>query len=180
MVLAITLQAGEGAPTTDPIWYLDQAQDKCEAYNYFSDLVKWHLSLDVGTQDEVWRQDAKEARVELIRAADAMRLVYKLDSCASEADSLSKALREMCEEWDARDEAAYEERMILKYGGPAAVAIMEGKVYLGMKRGALIESWGKPDKINTSVGQWGRHEQFVYGLGQYVYVKNGKVTSWQQ
>lgn len=56
--------------------------------------------------------------------------------------------------------------------------ILEKKIALGMSEKALIESWGKPEDINTSVGSWGVHKQYVYD-SQYVYVENGKVTAWQ-
>ena len=58
-------------------------------------------------------------------------------------------------------------------------AIIAGKIFLGMSMDALIESWGKPNDINTSVGSWGAHKQFVYPNYVYVYVENEKATSWQ-
>ena len=37
----------------------------------------------------------------------------------------------------------------------------------------------KPTRITSSVGSFGRHEQWVYEfLDLYVYVVNGKVSSW--
>lgn len=59
-----------------------------------------------------------------------------------------------------------------------AKLILEKKIALGMSEKALIKSWGKPDDINTSVGRWGVHKQYVYG-SQYVYVENGEITAWQ-
>ena len=51
---------------------------------------------------------------------------------------------------------------------------------LDMPEKMLIMSWGKPISINENVGSWGVHKQYVYGdFGPYVYVENGKVTSWQ-
>jgi hypothetical protein len=41
------------------------------------------------------------------------------------------------------------------------------------------KSWGEPIKINASVGSYGRHEQWVYGGSQYVYIQNGLVTGAQ-
>ena len=52
------------------------------------------------------------------------------------------------------------------------------KVQLGMSEAALLCSWGRPERVNRSVGSWGEHKQYIYG-GRYVYVENGKVTSWQ-
>ena len=59
------------------------------------------------------------------------------------------------------------------------------KIGIGMSEQALIYSWGKPHKINKSVGSYGTHKQYVYGCYSqysrptYVYVKNGSVTGWQ-
>ncbi len=64
-----------------------------------------------------------------------------------------------------------------------AAAIAERKIFVGMTAADARQSWGAPNKINTSIGSYGRHEQWVYDLGrskaQYVYVENGVVTSMQ-
>lgn len=64
-------------------------------------------------------------------------------------------------------------------------AVYSKKIYMGMSRDGLLASWGKPKSINSSVGSWGKHEQFVYpGKNEYeriyVYVENGYITSWQE
>jgi hypothetical protein len=56
--------------------------------------------------------------------------------------------------------------------------IKEGKVQLGMTKEQVIFSWGKPERINRSVGSWGVHEQWVYG-SSYLYFQNDILTSWQ-
>jgi hypothetical protein len=56
----------------------------------------------------------------------------------------------------------------------------EKKVATGQRPNALIASWGRPETINSSGGLYGHHEQWVYGLGQYVYFDNGLVVMWQQ
>lgn len=66
-----------------------------------------------------------------------------------------------------------------KYGSSAATRILEGKIWIGMTEQMLLESWGRPDDINTTVTRYGTSKQFVYGLRRYVYVKNGIVESWQ-
>lgn len=57
-------------------------------------------------------------------------------------------------------------------------AIKDQKVVLGMTAKQVELSWGKPEDVNRSVGSWGVHEQWVYGR-QYVYLENGKVSSFQ-
>lgn len=59
-------------------------------------------------------------------------------------------------------------------------SIKDQKVYLGMNQEMCIYSWGKPRKVNQSIGSWGTHEQWVYGdFGPYVYFQNGVLTSIQ-
>ena len=43
-----------------------------------------------------------------------------------------------------------------------------------------IESLGRPQENNRTVGSWGVHEQWVYRNGDlFVYFENGILTSWQ-
>jgi len=53
------------------------------------------------------------------------------------------------------------------------------ELQLGMSEQALRCSKGEPQTIHQSVGSWGVRKQFVY-VGRYVYVENGKVTSWSE
>lgn len=58
--------------------------------------------------------------------------------------------------------------------------VYSNRVAMGISKCALYASWGYPTRENRSVGSWGIHTQHVYGSRQYVYTKNGSVTSWQQ
>lgn len=62
-------------------------------------------------------------------------------------------------------------------------AIARGRVAVGMTAEEARGSWGSPTKINTSIGSYGKHEQWIYDRGnfvsQYVYIENGKVTAIQ-
>lgn len=64
-----------------------------------------------------------------------------------------------------------------KYGSANAKLIMDGKVKLGFTKAMCEEAWGKPSDINKSSGSWGTSEQWVYGNGNYLYFKNGKLTA---
>ncbi len=68
--------------------------------------------------------------------------------------------------------------MRVKYSTADANRIIERKIWIGMSKEMMIDSWGTPKDINRSVGSWGVHEQCIYG-DTYVYVENDKVTSWQ-
>ena len=68
--------------------------------------------------------------------------------------------------------------LISQYGQNNGVRIYENKIWIGMTKEMAIDSWGEPDDINRTVGNWGVHEQWIYG-NTYVYFENGKLTSWQ-
>lgn len=57
-------------------------------------------------------------------------------------------------------------------------AVANSKVIIGMSSTALWYSWGNPNKVNTSNYGSGNEEQVVYD-SSYVYIKDGKVTSYQ-
>jgi len=52
------------------------------------------------------------------------------------------------------------------------------KIRLGATKERVISLVGKPDQINRTVGEWGVHEQWVYGR-TYLYFENGILTAWQ-
>jgi len=54
------------------------------------------------------------------------------------------------------------------------------KVGVGMSAEQVRLSWGKPEKVNSTVYGRGTHEQWVYGGSQYVYFEDGVMTSLQQ
>ena len=67
-----------------------------------------------------------------------------------------------------------------KYGSSIYQLIKEDKIRIGAPSVILLYVYGKPDDINKSTGSWGVHEQWVYrSYDVYIYVENGKITSWQ-
>ena len=58
-------------------------------------------------------------------------------------------------------------------------AAQEGRVRIGMSAEAAEAAWGRPKSINRSTGSWGTTEQWVYGVGNYLYFRNGKLESFQ-
>lgn len=55
-----------------------------------------------------------------------------------------------------------------------------GGVKLGMTSAQVLNSnWGKPSKVNRTVTQNGTQEQWVYGVNNYLYFENGKLTAIQ-
>lgn len=56
--------------------------------------------------------------------------------------------------------------------------VLEKKIAIGMTTEMARLSWGEPNDINRTVSTYGTREQWVYS-GNYLYFKNGKLTSWQ-
>lgn len=66
------------------------------------------------------------------------------------------------------------------WGAARIKEIQNGQISLGMTEDQVLASWGSPRKVNNSTGRWGSHQQWVYGdFGPYVYLENGRLTSWQ-
>jgi hypothetical protein len=59
-------------------------------------------------------------------------------------------------------------------------AVIARKIRTGMTTEQVKEAWGKPEKINETITRFGRHEQWVYGIGQYLYFEDGRLTAIQQ
>lgn len=66
-------------------------------------------------------------------------------------------------------------KLVSTYGIKMMNNVLNGKINIGMPEKLLIMSWGKPDRINSS--SYG-DSQYVYD-DEYVYIDNGKITSWQ-
>lgn len=58
-------------------------------------------------------------------------------------------------------------------------AVAQRAIIMGMTAQQVHAAIGKPDNINATVTGYGKNEQWVYGQNFYVYLDNGKVTSWQ-
>jgi hypothetical protein len=68
---------------------------------------------------------------------------------------------------------------VKKYGTVNGEKVAKGLIWIGMTEEMLLDSWGQPEDINSTVTRYGSRKQYVYGSGQYVYVENGKVEAWQ-
>lgn len=69
--------------------------------------------------------------------------------------------------------------LVKKYGSSNANLILQGKIRTGMTKSMCADAWGSPSDINKTTGSFGVHEQWVYGLGSYVYFENGVITTIQ-
>jgi hypothetical protein len=57
-------------------------------------------------------------------------------------------------------------------------------IAIGIFASDVIDIYGEPSKKKTSTGEWGTREQWIYSgpyaTVKYVYIENGKVTSWRE
>lgn len=77
-----------------------------------------------------------------------------------------------------RNREEMEKRFLEKYGTETYLRLKSEKFWIGMKDEMTRFSLGEPIKINSSVGSWGIHEQWVY-KDLYLYFENGILTSYQ-
>lgn len=56
---------------------------------------------------------------------------------------------------------------------------MDGEVKLGFTKSMCREAWGEPEEVNRSVSIGYTLEQWVYGLGCYLYFKGDKLVTIQ-
>jgi ABC-type proline/glycine betaine transport system substrate-binding protein len=81
----------------------------------------------------------------------------------------------MYEEW-AEATAANKARQTAIH----ALCLKVGTARVGLTAEGVRKScWGKPSRINETLTGTHRHEQWVYGAGQYVYLTDGIVTAIQ-
>lgn len=102
-----------------------------------------------------------------------------LSKWRAETEQAIKAQEEQNQlELDARRKLAEMEAARKEREDRIPNAIRERKVVVGMTPDQVIESWGRPQRINSSGGAYGTREQWVYG-DTYLYFVDGILTSWQ-
>jgi multidrug efflux pump subunit AcrA (membrane-fusion protein) len=77
--------------------------------------------------------------------------------------------------------AAARERTIRSKRWPSRFteAVLERRVMIGMTAEMVRLAWGPPETINSTITAAGEREQWVYGLGSYVYLVGSVVTAIQ-
>jgi len=101
------------------------------------------------------------------------------DSMLKKAKAEGKASIDQTQKESADILKEREEKFISIYGSINGKKIAKRTIWIGMTEKMLIDSWGIPEDINTTVTKYITRKQYVYGIGQYVYVQNGFVDSWQ-
>ena len=78
-----------------------------------------------------------------------------------------------------KEEREYKANLIKKYGKRNALLILENAVKIGFTKEMCVESWGEPYDINRTVTRNCIHEQWVYGIGRYLYFEGNILTAIQ-
>lgn len=99
---------------------------------------------------------------------------YQAELTAREEEEIKQKQHEVEKE---KDRLKYLTRL---YGASNAKKIMDGVVRLGFSKKMCEESWGKPDHVNTTITKWGKHEQWVYRSGEYLYFEGDKLVTIQE
>ncbi len=66
-----------------------------------------------------------------------------------------------------------------KYGNEIGGRVAAGRVWKGMTEEMLLDSYGKPDKVNRNKEKWGVFAQYYYGKIVFFF-KNGKLIEWEE
>lgn len=111
--------------------------------------------------------------VKLISLAADYRELLRQE--AEERDSRERA-RQLAEE---REEQEYYNSLVRKYGRANARLISVGNIKLGFTKNMVLEAWGEPYDINRTITRHTTLEQWVYGIGTYVYFEGNVVTGIQ-
>lgn len=78
-----------------------------------------------------------------------------------------------------KEEQEYKASLIKKFGRKNALLILDNIVQIGFTKQMCIESWGQPYDINRTITSGGTHEQWVYGIGRYLYFEGNILTAIQ-
>jgi len=127
-------------------------------------------------------EELKKLKNKTSRLAEEKRIEIKSSERRRRWDSIDKKreIRNAEREKEILAKKKLEEKEILgKYGKEIFTKLKKGMYWIGMNKEQLTFSLGWPDDINRSVGSWGTNEQFIYNENLYIYLENGKVTSYQ-
>ncbi|MGD8454265.1 MAG: hypothetical protein PVJ57_20830 [Phycisphaerae bacterium] len=97
--------------------------------------------------------------------------------CQLSGTNVSEILRR---EWEFAEHFFLEDpRRLFPYDERTWSAIQKGSVFIGMTPEQARLSWGDPKDVHRTTTAEGRREQWVYGLGTYLYFVNGRLDAIQ-
>ncbi len=100
----------------------------------------------------------------------------------SSVHSRFMAVQEERRDHEERGRAVAAERQRARAAWPRAFAraVDRQAVLVGMTPGMVRAAWGEPHSVNRTTTAAGASEQWVYGRGQYVYLRAGRVYAVQE
>ena len=117
----------------------------------------------------------------LINVKKRQKLEYEAQVAKAKSEAIQKVGKAYADYYLLLSESEKAKFLIAykKWGGRIAQDILAHNVNIGWDQEKCRMSWGTPKDINTSIGIWGRHEQWCYDDDSYLYFENGKLTSIQ-
>lgn len=97
-----------------------------------------------------------------------MNLTAEVEKLSAENESLDKEVKDCL--------PAYYRK---KYGKEIGNRVAAGRVWAGMTEEMLLDSYGKPDKVNRNKEKWGVFTQYYYGKIIFFF-RDGKLIEWEE
>lgn len=110
----------------------------------------------------LYKKNLTESKVLLKRELDSLKILSKNIS-----DKIS------------REQLETEQLYTKKFGENIGRRVFGKQIWKGMTENMLMASWGKPDKIDKSVKNWGTFTQWYYGNVTFFF-RDGKLTDWEE
>lgn len=123
-----------------------------------------------------WSQTADSTKYARCAGSTEMEKCRALvDSMAAETPEAKRARTEKLErERAAAAKAVAQQPLTYK---PSAQRVLSDPAVGMNEHDASNTMWGRPETINRTVTRNGTREQWVFGVGRYVYLENGRVTA---
>lgn len=151
-----------------------------------SDQLIWQKK-DVVSNEEIKISDVTKAFWKVIdvkQEGNYWFFVFKYDkwTLSINADVFLGKINGSCNMKGAFELSEWKE-FVKDYGATMMERVLNHGLKAGMPSYLVMLSWGCPDDVNTTSNGSSTHEQWVYNHSRsktyYVYLTNGKVTSWQ-
>ena len=139
----------------------------------YQELYRYHLKFTNSSDTIEFYVEPQTDIMNFLVDAD----LHKKEIQAKEAKEKQEELLER--EKEEREERIYKQSLVKKYGAKNAALILDEQVRIGFTKEMCVESWGEPRYINSTITRYGRQEQWVYGIGCYLYFVGNKLTGIQ-
>lgn len=113
---------------------------------------------------------------DIISLEDSINAVAEKLERESIDNQIKRATAEFFENERREKEKLETERRLAKEKREKGISLLK----LGMGNDVVALNLGRPDRINLTVGSYGRDEQWIYPDDDlYLYFRNGKLVGWQ-